>query len=344
MAFHFFRNKVLLPAISCLAGIALSGCSYLEEDLEPCPAYLQLRFVYEYHLKSGDAFSEVNSINVWAFDGTGACVWSGSESGDVLRQPGYTMVTPLEEGTYDFVVWGGLNDNGDFDLATYTPSSKEELEVKLRTEQRDGLNVSSSHLPGLYHGYSAGVTHTVDPLAPSITTHTVELVKDTNDFAVMLCNQNGNALDTKNFTVQINYADSWLAWNNSVMAQSPLVTYLPWSYLYGSGEAEPQSKADDDNSSIILYELSTSRLLAEGGAYLDVYRNTDGKRIIHFPVIKYLLMERGARYGHLGEQEYLDRRDDYSLLFFIDDDNDYNVASIIYINGWAVVPPQGGDL
>lgn len=350
MSLHIFRNTVRHLAIACIAGITFSGCNLLEEDLEPCPAYLQLRFEYTYHLKKDNAFSEVGSINVWAFDhSTGTFVWSGEDSGEDLKQPDYTMKTPLEAGTYDFVVWGGLKDNADFNLATYTPSSKEELEVKLKTIAEDGVNVSRSHLPGLYHGYLANVVHSVDPLRPSITTGTVSLIKDTNDIAMMLCNQNGNALDTKNFTVQLNYADAWLAWDNAVMTGSPEVSYRPWSYLYGTGDNDPLSKAagdDDDNSSIILYEMSSSRLMADdyNKAWLDVYRNSDNKRIIHFPLIRYLLLERGERFKEYEPQEYLDRRDDYSLLFFVDDDNDYNLASIIYINGWAVVPTQGGDL
>lgn len=335
-------SKVRFVAFACLSGFAFTGCSLLQEDLEPCPAQLRLQFVYNYNLLKADAFStQVTSVNVWAFDASGACVWSGAESGEKLTEPGFIMDTPLSEGVYDFVVWGGLNDNADFDLATYTPESKEELEVTLKTVAKDGENVSASHFKGLFHGYVGTVNYTIDPQSPSITTVTVPLIKDTNDIAVMLCNENGNALDADDFTVKFTYADSRLAWNNQVKDASPLVTYQPWSRLYGQTTLQPLSSGDNSAvRSTILYELSVSRLMVGGNAYLDVVRNADNKTIIHVPLIQYFLLEKGNRFDIFGDQEYLDRRDDYTVLFFLDNDNDWYMSAGIYINSWVVVPPQ----
>ena len=351
MLIHNLSDKVRFMTFACLTGVALSGCSIIEDDLEPCPAGLQLQFVFDYNLLQADAFaSQVKSVNVWAFDkSSGACVWSGSESGDALARPGYIMVTPLPEGTYDFVVWGGLHDNADFELATYAPVSKQELEVKLKTSSSDGLNISSSHFKGLFHGYIQDVNYEVDPQAPSVRTVTVPLIKDTNDIAVMLQNINGHSLNADDFTVKFSYADSWLAWDNSVMSASPLVTYTPWSSLYGQTTVTPLSKAgdeDDDNvaRTTLLYEISVSRLIKGGDAYLDVIRNDDNKTIIHVPLIEFFLLEKGNRYNQFGEQEYLDRRDDYSALFFLNDQSDWYVAGGIYINNWVIVPPQTDNI
>ena len=44
------------------------------------------------------------------------------------------------------------------------------------------------------------------------------------------------------------------------------------------------------------------------------------------------------------DQEYLDRQDDYSILFFIDASNNWYMAGGIYINSWAVVPPQNENM
>ncbi|MDE6301000.1 MAG: FimB/Mfa2 family fimbrial subunit [Muribaculaceae bacterium] len=340
---HFsFINKSRLSAVIGLAAMALSGCSLLEEDLPACPAQLQLQFVYDYNLLEADAFaSQVTSVNVWAFDLSGACVWSGVESGESLKDPNFTMVTPLGEGTYDFVVWAGLDGNSDFEVGTYTPSDRRDLDMKLKTETKDGLNISSSQFKGLFHGTLSNITYTIDPMKPSIQTETVSLIKDTNTLAVMLQNENGHVLDSKDFTVSFSYADSWLDWNNQVMPTSPLVTYTPWSILYGETTLGPVNRAEENAvRSTLLYELSLSRLILGGNAYLDVFRNTDGKNIIHLPLIEFLILGKGNRYSHFGDQEYLDRRDDFSAMFFIDEDNDWYMAAGIYINGWAVVPPQ----
>lgn len=52
-----------------LAAASLTGCGWVKDDLEPCPAKLSLKFVYDYNMMFADAFHhEVRSVNVWAFD------------------------------------------------------------------------------------------------------------------------------------------------------------------------------------------------------------------------------------------------------------------------------------
>lgn len=338
---HNLTYKLTLLAI-CLMSLPFFGCSsMIYDDLEECPAGLRLRFEFNYNLLKADAFTtQVNSVNVWAFDNTGACVWSGAESGDALKDPAYIMETPLGEGTYDFIAWCGLLDNADFNLQSYTPASKEELEVRLRTLQQDGLNISSSHFKGLFHGSLSNVNYVVNPTKPSIMTVTVPLIKDTNDIVIMLSNLNGEPLDSKDFYVKFTYADSWLAWNNSVIPGCPTVTYTPWNTLYGETTLSPINSKTDRVRSTLLYEMSSSRLIEGAEAYLDIFRTEDDVNIIHVPLIEYFLLEKGTRYDEFGEQEYLDRRDDYSVLFFIDSDLTWYMAAGIYINSWAVVPPQ----
>lgn len=337
-----FRNIFSLIPAALAVGLTMTGCdSLVYDDLPECPAQLNVKFQFNYTLDCGEAFAaQVHSVNVWAFDRDGKLVWSDSASGDILKEPDFMMETPLGEGTYDFVAWCGLEDNDDFSLATYTPASKEELEVTLNTIETNGFTESSSHFKALFHGMKSGVEHKVNPTAPSITTVTIPLIKDTNDIAIMLVNEDGTTLKESDFTVSFTYADSWLAWNNAIKAESPSVTYTPWSTLYGETN---NGDADDENQPVrssLLYEMSVSRLLVNGDAYLDVVRNTDGKRIIHIPLIDYFIYAKGNRFNQFSDQEYLDRRSDYSALFFIDNSFGWYTAAGIYICGWAVVPPQ----
>ncbi len=315
------------------------------DDLEECPSGLNLRFVFDYNMLNIDAFStQVKSVNVWAFDSTGKLVWTGHAAGEELTRPNYIMETPLTAGTYDFIAWCGLDDNADFNLDTYTPESKTELEVRLKTIEKENLNISSSHFKALFHGMKSNVEYVVEPMKPSVTTVTIPLIKDTNDIAVMLVNEDGTVISREDFSVSISYADSWLEWNNDVAAASPVVNYQPWSINYGETTLEPITKATTDENgpvrSTLLCELSTSRLMEKGKAWLDVVRLEDNTTIIHVPIIEYFLLEKGERHSHYSDQEYLDRRDDYSALFFIDKEKGWYMAGGIYINSWAIVPPQ----
>lgn len=335
-------RHTLKLALASIAILLLSGCSsWIYEDIDECPSGLNLRFVFNYNLLEADAFSsQVKSVHVWVFDDDGNFVWSGAENGSILAEPGYIMSTPLEAGTYNLVSWCGLDDNADFDLQTYQPRSREELEVRLKAVDNGGQAESSSRFKNLFHGVTE-FSYAPDPMRPSIKTVTVPLVKDTNTIAVMLSNLDGTAIDSNDFTASITYADSWLAWDNQVETASPTITYKPWSTLYGQTSLSPIDQPQETVRTTLLYEFSMSRLLASGEkAWLDVVRVADNIPVIHVPIIDYFLIEKGNRYDRYDNQEYLDRRDDYSALFFLDADHNWYMAAGVYINSWAIVPPQ----
>ncbi len=334
-------------AAAISAGLLSLGCSMVTEDPVECPAELRVSLAYDYNLKFADAFAhEVKSVNVWAFDTTGKPVWSGSADGDALTDPDFHFATPLKEGRYDFVSWCGLKDNGSFDLATYTPSSKEELTVKLRTLEQEGQIVCSDNLPDLYHGNVTGVDFAIDPYRPSVKTVTIPLVKNTKDIRVMLMNLDGSAMKNRDFSVTITVADGIMAWDNT-LSGSPTVTYKPYYTKYGETEAPGGAKSTETVSALLFY-LATGRLMDDGEAIQTVHRNSDNKDIIRIRLTDYLLLVKGyypdKNGNEIGDQEYLDRQDDYSMVFFIDPESDWNKAAGIYINKWAVVPLQDEPL
>lgn len=344
-----FKNGLSVMAVA-LAGVVTSGCSLVNEDPVACPAQLRVRFTYDYNIKFADAFAnEVASVNVWAFDESGKLVWSGSETGDRLAEKDFYIETPLMEGRYDFVSWCGLKDHTSFDLATYTPSSKEELEVTLKTVTENGDQVCSANLPGLFHGMVEGVSYEIDPFNPTFKNVVIPLVKDTKAIRVMLQHLDGSAIENRDFSVRITDRNGVYAWNNALL-QSPMIYYKPWNMKYGETTApgDSETKATITTVASLLFELSTGRLMVDSDAMLTVHRNWDNKDIIRIPLVDYLLLVKGHyedRNGReIGDQEYLDRQDDYSMVFFIDPNSNWYVAGGIYINNWAVVPPQENPL
>lgn len=341
MHIEFFKNKRLLP-LPVIAGMVLSGCSLVTDDLEPCPAQLRIKFVYDYNLKWADAFAhEVTSVNVWAFDNAGNFVWSGSADGPELAESDFYLETPLTEGEYDFVSWCGLHDNDSFDLATYNPSSKEELEVTLRTVSENGENVSDSNLGNLYHGYVSNIVYEVDPNKPSFKTATIPLMRDNKNIVFMLQHLDGSPIYNRDFTVTITDSNGVMDWNNNII-DSPLITYKPWDVVYGvvtSPEESRSATRDITTVASLRFDFATGRLMADSDAILTVHRNWDNRDIIRIPLVDYLLLVKG-HYGDISDQEYLDRQDDYSMIFFIDANSNWYQNTVIYINQWAVVPPQ----
>lgn len=339
------RNINILKGIGVafLSSMMLSACGLINDNESDCPVQLRVKLVYDYNMKFADAFqSEVTSVNVWAFDtSTGQRVWQDSASGDELLADGsFVMETPLQEGSYDFVAWCGLNGNTSFDLSTYTPQSRTDLEVTLRTIESGNLTVSDSELSDLYHGEVLGYTFTPVFNQPTIEDVTIPLIKDTNSIKVLLQNMDGTELKSSDFSLAITDANSLLAWDNNVIP-GPTVTYQPWLTSYGSVGGGEESRAVTTVSAL-LSEFSMSRLIAGQECWLTVIRTTDNATIIRIPLIEYLLLIKG-HYGDMTNQEYLDRQDDYSMMFILDENSNWYVSAGIYINSWAVVPPQNEE-
>ena len=70
--------------------------------------------------------------------------------------------------------------------------------------------------------------------------------------------------------------------------------------------------------------------------------DNDDDIVARVPVIDYSLLVKG-HYEDMPDQEYLDRQDDYSMVFFLDDEMRW-IDAYIYVNAWMVVPPQDTEI
>lgn len=341
-----FVPKFLSPVVLLGAAMMMAGCdSVIYDDMDECTQTYLLEFKYDYNILEADAFSsQVKSVNVWAFDSQGKLAWKGSEAGAALAAPGYRMRIDLLPGRYSFLAWCGLSDNDPFRLATYEPASMEELKVHLQT-QTDGAEklYCDKELAGLFHGVKEDVTLRVEKSEHVRQTVTMPLMKDTKTVRLMLQHLDGSPIERRDFSVSISDNNQNLDWNNSVMP-GEWFEYRPWFTNYG--QITTPARTIDDGRTItsvasLLFELSTSRLRAGNhDVMLTVHRNWDDRDIIRIPLIDYLLLVKGHYNERYSDQEYLDRMDQFNIVFFIDANSNWYLAQGIIINGWAVVPPQ----
>lgn len=342
----------LIASLAILAGAMTSGCTLVTDELDPCPARLSIKFVYDYNIKWGDAFlHEVPTVNVWAFNSDGRLVWSEGAAVQPDENGNFFLYPDLPEGRYDFVAWCGIQDNEQFDLATYSPASREELEVTMRTLEENGIYTSGSRLTPIYHADNLGVDYIINQSASTDQVVTMSLMKDTKDIRVILRNMDGSEIEEQEFEVSISVPNNSLyAWNNDLLP-SHTVLYEPWDTRYGITSNPEDTDINEDETregetitsiATLIYDLSTGRLMENSNAILTIHRNWDDRDLVRIKLVEYLLMIKG-HYGNISDQEYLDRQDDYSIAFFLDPSSNYHVAGIVYINGWAVVPPQEED-
>lgn len=333
-------NTVIIKQFRLIGALILvaflSGCGWVHQGISECPAQLRVKFLFDYNMRFKDELdSQVKNVNIWVFDSaSGAPVWKASASGTALADESFEMEVPVDPGKYDFVAWCGLEGNDSFSLQTYEPASRQELEVTLKTRQVGELNVFSGKLLGLFHGMVLNYDYTPDPTKPDIRVVTVSLTKDTNDIHLILQNKDGHEMKPADFSVTITDANSNLAWNNAVLA-GPVVTYQPWDINFTPAA---ESKAAESLATLA-GEFTMSRLIAGQESWLTVIRIADGMEVLRIPFIESLLRIKD-HYGDMSDQQFLDRQDEYTLKFMLDNNDRWYVAGGIYINSWVVVPPQ----
>ena len=337
-------SLLLLGAI----GVTLTSCESFLENEGDCRSVYRVRFVYDMNLKWADAFpSEVHSVNLYIFDENGKFVKEFAESGEKVDNPGFYFefndesVTP---GKYTLLAWCQNEDTkagSSFTIPTPVPgeTTLEDMTCTLNTlKSAQYPEYSDTRLEFLYHGM-------MDVELPSdhegrTYDYTVYLTKDTNHIRIILQELSGDDIDASEFEMKIESANGRLAYNNQLLPNNPVVTYLPWALKSDQMELEESSGIITNLG--VVGDFSTSRMMASQAREfrLTLIRKDTGEEVIaRVPVIQYALLSKDyyeMAYGHtMTDQEFLDREDEYVLTFFLQ--NGKWLDSVIYINSWRVV-------
>lgn len=344
----------LFAATVCL--LVMQSCdSVIYDDEGDCSVTYRVAFRYDLNMKWADAFAnEVKSVHLYAFDSEGVLVWQGADRGDALAAPGYTMTLPLGPGSYRLVAWGGL-DNGLGDAESFSvPALREgvsridELQCRLRRDYIDHEPTSNKKLAPLFHGI-------LDVTLPDISTEggdytcTMPLTKNTNHVRIILQHLSGEPVDPADFTFTIEEENGLMAHDNRLLPDE-LITYRPHSLKSGSvgmnpddypvlgntsgtsGAAAPETTG---NINVAIADMTIARLTTGRRTYLTV-RNAQGATSARIPLADYALLLKDGYDRDMTDSEYLDRQDDWSLTFFLDE-RDHWAGVTIIINSWRLV-------
>lgn len=335
------RHLMLLPLMAAV----LTSCNGMMYDEEgDCNPYHKVKFVFDKNLSFADAFDkEVNQVTLYLVDAqTGNVVWSKTESGDDVRSAGYLMDVDAAPGTYRMIAWCGEGTGVHFDVAEAAHFT--ELNCTLRRGHNEFGAFTGEKLNRLYHGHVESETFTDEE---GVHVHTVELVKNTNNVNVILQNVSGKAINKDNFTFRIAEDNGKMNWDNSLMEDEE-IKYHPYAVEPGSAGIEtPEYEGDETHASRTITQVNTcvaqftvGRMMADRDMIVTI-TNSKGRDVLKLPLIDYAILAKG-HYGHLENQDYLDRQDKYDLVFFLDDRDEW-IKTYIVINSWHVVV-QDADL
>lgn len=325
-------RKLCIPALALL-GLGMSqSCERIFEYEGDCSVAWRVDFRYDMNMKYADAFGhEAEAVTVYAFDQDDVLVWQKTEQGDTLAAEDYAMTLDLAPGVYDLVAWSTCDKAKDcfvFPSVEAGKTTKQELICEMKkTRDEDGNAVSDKYLGSLMHGCIDDLE-----LIDMEGTHTVQMpmVKNTNDVRIILQHLSGEPVDPEKFTFSITDTNGLLGHDNSLLPCEQ-ISYNPWRKEAVSTETPTRTMTQ---ISALVAELTTNRLMLGNEPRVNVF-NDKGETVLSIPLIGYALMIKG-HYDAMGDQEFLDRQDEFNMTFFLDDDMHW-VSSHIFINSWKVV-------
>lgn len=338
------KSYCLPLLLLCIAALPLS-CSGVYDQQGDCEVVYRVKFRYDMNLKWADAFaSEVKSVHLYAFDGSGTLVREYTDKGEQLSRADYSMRLDLPSGDYRLVAWCGL-DNGvaqESFVAGPTEIGRTTLdELMCRLNRRSGSAQqpeSTTRLDFLYHG-AINVTLPENADGGEYV-YTVPLTKDTNHIRVILQQLSADDVDVNEFTFTIEDDNGLMASDNSLLPD-PTITYRPWGMTTGRAGV-----GKEDTRTIIyvdgaIADFTVARLMADHNERMILtITNQDGDVVVQVPIIDYALLAMDyyeEAYGRkMSAQELLDREDEYVLTFFLDQNKKWIDTSIL-IHSWRVV-------
>lgn len=323
--------------LATVVALVLNSCDSAIYDYEgDCSVNYQVKFRYDMNMKFADAFpNAVKSVKLFVFDQSGTLVAMEEETDagklsrlDGLGNPGYLMPVDVEPGTYDLLAWGGLGNRESFELLgnpTVGVTKKEDIQVRMRRADA----VVDKDLNPLFHGMTASVTL---PDEPGTHTSLVPMMKNTNNIRIVLQQLSGGDVDPGKFEFTITDDNGWMAYDNSLLEDETL-TYKPWRV--DAGKAGIDAGGTDEVGAAIA-EFTVGRLMKGSRPVLTVTNKGTGEKVFSIPVVDYALLVKGYYNEDMSDQEYLDRQDEYSMTFFLDESGEWASASVI-INSWRIV-------
>ncbi len=325
------NHTLLTLAFACLALCGCDGGGIYDYEGD-CNAYYKVRFRYDYNMKYANAFAhEVNSITLYLIDHSGKVVWQRTEQGEALADENYAMDVEVEPGNYHLLAWGGTVDKGSFEIPETTVGT--DLTCTLnRRRSADGSAFVDQDIDRLFHGWLASQEFVS---TEGVYTYTVPLVKNTNNIRLVLQHISGEPVNKDKFLFTITDSNGRMDWDNSLLPDDE-ITYYAWHVEDVEAEIEPRSSRATTAYGAAIAEFTIPRMVVGQEPRLTVTNIVSGETVFSIPLIDYATLVKGYYNREMSDQEYLDRQDEFNMVFFLDE-GDRWFDAYIYINSWKVV-------
>ncbi|MBO4673888.1 MAG: FimB/Mfa2 family fimbrial subunit [Bacteroidaceae bacterium] len=318
---HKYRALKQLLSIVCL--LVMTSCLWVKDDLDECPYGFWIKLHYTYNLLDVDAApKQVQDAYVYVYDTDGNYVKRIFATQEDLKANNYRVrVEGLPEGDYMFVVWSGIG-NSQYAVAGDT-QKKDDFRLSLV-----GADTNyAQELPALYHGVLDSI-HYDDLYAQ----HDVELMKNTNQLVCLVVSVAENTeINPEDYTMEVIAANGVMDAHNRLVSENEII-YEPF-------EQDSVIFEDSEYGTLqgIKFNIMILRLMSDRDSRIILTRKSTGEKLFDISFPEYIGMI-GSLYTNLGKplsvQEYLDRQDFYTIVFYLSGDLDQLVQ--LQVNSWRL--------
>ena len=302
--------------------LALTACTWVKDDNDDCLYGFWLNLHYTYNILDVEAAPRyLKGAYVYVYGTDGQFVKRIDVQQAALTAEGFRVrVDDLPEGDYQFVVWSGIA-NSQYALAG-DMQPMDEFRLLLTAPGA----VVTQQLGDVFYGY----LHTVH-YDSSYASHDVSMIKDTNQLACLLVSVDGEELTPDDYTMTLTATNGVLNGYNAIVADEATV-YEPF--------VAEESIIDDPDYGTLYgakFGISTLRLLSDGDSRITLMRKSTQEPVLSIMLPEYIGMI-GSLYTNLGQpltlQEYLDRQDFYTIVFYIAAETNQLIQ--LKVNNWRL--------
>lgn len=289
----------------------LEGCVY--DDMSDCNNPVSLRMIYTLNKDYTDKFPDyVEYVDFYVYDQDKELILEEQVTTSSLLS-GNTHYLDLPAGKYTTVIWGN-KDAEDYDVKD--KEALEEMSLALIREEEDRITRKPADL---FHGIISFEVGTQE------TQKTVSMIKNTNHIHILVeVPISLRSYPDTEFSVRMYGSNGLYKYDNSRIASQQL-QYIP-SY----------SKYTQSATDYIQADFKTLRLFIGDGVRVMIMKGTE---VLIVESLTDLLLQSSI----VNNNEDLDRYDDYTLLFTVDEQGDYTLSAI-QVNDWDVIWEPGGEI
>lgn len=317
-----YKYSALRQLLSLICILTTMSCTWVKDDYD-CPSGFWLNLNYTYNILDVEAAPKyVKDAYVYVYDADGNYVKRVYSSySELLNNNFRVRIDELPEGEYQFVVWCGIDDRfaiGGENMAI------EDFRLTLLTSAGNNYN---GQLPELLYGYLPGIYYD-----DTYVIHDVALMKNTNQFSCLIVSIDNQAvMDPNDFEMKIVSA------NGTMDAYNQLVSSLDITYLPNKQVSVVFNDIEYGDLQGIQYSIPCLRLMDDKKDRIILQKKENHQKLFDITLSEYF-GKVGKLYMATGQeltvQNYLDRQDFYSVVFYLSDDLERLIT--LKVNNWNV--------